>query len=187
MNGPWSLEDVIMDMLETKQGPDLDVLRHGVEVHQRYRDLLRLLRGRKPVMYWDLPDWFMKAAKLIPKQERFQDMRRFHLFHDCGKPYSMQIEDGNKRFPDHEKVSGQVSRKLKFKENISQMIELDMICHKTTSEEFEQYKNHPLLPSLLLTSIAEVYANNRLFGGFDSESFKIKHKKVLSRLKQILE
>lgn len=186
MNGPWSLEDVLMDMSATKQH-DQNILDHGIDVHQRYRDLLRLIKGRPTLCYWNLPEWFKDTIKLLPKLQYFQDMRRYHLFHDCGKPYCKKVIDGKVSFPNHEIESFKVSKKLHFKENITKMIELDMICHKSNSEVFSKHIKDPLLPSLLLTALAEVYANNRLFGGFESESFKIKHKKILSRIKQILE
>lgn len=186
MNGPWSKEDVMMDMMNTEQCPGIDMLRHGMLVHERYRDLLRYLLGRPTKYRWMLPEWFKGAAKLIEKQEHFSTMRTYQLFHDCGKPYARKVgEDGKVRYPDHANISHNVARRIHLPDTVCQLIQLDMVCHGPT-EEFEKHLDNPLLPSLLLTAVAEIYANSVLFGGCDDERFKIKHKKILSRVKRLI-
>lgn len=187
MRGPWSLEDVLMDMMDTQQGCQT-ILQHGIKVHERYRDLLRYLLGRWTVYEWKLPPWFDKAIKLIPKLESFQTMRKYHIFHDCGKPYAIRYDvGGHVSYPEHERVSKEVAAKLKFDEKTKTLIEMDMFCHRSDADTFKKELKNPLLPSLLFTALAEVYANGELFGGFDTDSFKMKQKKILSRFKQLLD
>lgn len=62
-----------------------------------------------------------------------------------------------------------------------------MLIHCGSSEQIESmfYENKNLLINLCFSSYAEIISNCSMFGGKDSISFKIKHKKLVQRIKQI--
>ena len=171
-----------MDMNNTEQCPGLTILQHGIKVHERYRDLLRYIKGRPTKYQWMLPAWFSQLK--IPKLQHFATMRKYQIYHDCGKCYGRIEKDGKIHFPKHEEISYHVAKKLKFSDTVCELIRLDMVCHRT--DGFADHLENPLLPSLLLTALAEVYANSEMFGGCETDSFKIKHKRILNRIKMTM-
>ena len=63
-----------------------------------------------------------------------------------------------------------------------------MIFHKLSSEDLDLWiennkTNKYLIASLYITAIAEVIANSSMFGGINSDSFKIKRKKTIKNIK----
>jgi len=187
-------------MKTCEQARGLSIYQHGLDVANRYRDLYEYLETGKTVYKWDIPEESLLETPVLyrvalpPK-----DVRTYHIFHDCGKPYCLTIDaDGKKHFPNHAAESARVFREL-FIENrefdatkdsglllmTEQLIKLDMWAHTCRGEEITEFCKHPLAPTLLLTAWAEIHANAEMFGGFESTSFKIKRKhlaKVTRRL-----
>jgi hypothetical protein len=51
--------------------------------------------------------------------------------------------------------------------------------------EIDEFIKHPEAITLLLAGLAEVHSNAKMFGGIDSESFKIKWSQINKRGKAI--
>jgi len=184
---PQSKDDLLMDMLECEQRKNVCVLGHGKNVHKNYRKILRQLKGRRnffPV--FELPDFFENpdiTQFILKNQLRFQDVREYQIFHDCGKPYCRSVgDDGKVHFKDHEKISAEVARLVKFNPTVISLIENDMLFHK---ENFSGViaNNVKLHCTLALTAIAELYENSVTF---EEISFKIKRKKIFSNIKKMV-
>jgi hypothetical protein len=58
-----------------------------------------------------------------------------------------------------------------------------MDFHTLKNEQLEHIANSKYGFSLYLTAWAELIANSKMFGGYDSVSFKIKRKKLIKSLK----
>lgn len=182
---PQSKDDLLMDMLECEQRKNLCVLGHGKNVHKNYRKILRQLKDRRnfyPV--FDLPEWNPDVVQFILKNQlRFQDVREYQIFHDCGKPYCRSVDfDGKVHFKDHEKVSAKVARLVKFNPIVISLIENDMLFHRENFSDITE-NNVKLHCTLALTAIAELYENSVTF---EEISFKIKKKKIFNNIKKMV-
>ena len=65
------------------------------------------------------------------------------------------------------------------------LIRLDMKIHTLKADEIEEFIQHPEAITLLLAGLAEVHSNAKMFGGLESDSFKIKWKHINKRGKMI--
>jgi hypothetical protein len=165
-------------MISCEQAPGVNMLQHGEQVAARYADLHSLLTTLIPPKFeWHLPfkqsDILCKLAKLALTPEQ---ARTYHVMHDCGKPFCLEVgEDGKRRFPNHAAMSEQAFKQIYPDDLLSaRLIGKDMLCHLTKSAGIEVLVNDEDFPTLLLTAWAEVHTNAAMFGGTSSDSFKIK-------------
>lgn len=143
-------------------------------------------------MEWKLPDWF-DLSFLLPLCPNVELMETYHVYHDCGKPYCLTIDDeGKQHFPDHARVSASIWRVNGGDEGVARLIQHDMDMHILKPSDAGDYKHLDLAPALLLTALSELHANAAMFGGLESTSFKIKFKSLnkvgrnlISRIKEL--
>lgn len=178
---------LLEQMRSCEQMPGLSVLAHGEMVAARYSELIGYLRDGKPLSSeWRLPDWIydpMILTRLLPDDL----MENYQIFHDCGKPACLVIdEDGKRRFPNHAQVSKEIWLSLGGDERVGELIGMDMDAHLLKDEGVAEFAARPQAVALLLTALAEVHSNAAMFGGIESTSFKIKWKTLDKRGKAIL-
>ena len=168
----------------------VDMLQHGRMVHHWYNNLI----GEFPEVTARIPDWFdfMISAHIDILHKFEQEIRTYHVYHDCGKPFC--VPDGKRKYPDHARKSKEVWENLDRMgrmdllmidhRKIAFWMEHDMIIHTykpgTIESDFLEsgiWKKEDAV-ILLLTALAECHANATMFGGFQSDSFKAKVKKV---------
>jgi hypothetical protein len=143
----------------------------------RFRDLM----NPNPNMVWRLPTWFTEhaawiRAKLAPDFDR---LRTYQQWHDCGKPYARTVDaDGKVHYPDHAAISARLWRELGGDPTIGDLIEQDMACHTLRPPEAAAFAANPNALALLVTALCELHANASMFGGMQSDSFKIKWKRL---------
>ena len=146
-------------------------------VADRFKDLL----SDNPKMTWVLPDWFIKnksfiIGQILPFEEQ---ILIYQQWHDCGKPYCKVIDaEGRIHYPDHAGVSGSIWNSLGGDALIGEFIARDMECHLLKPSEAKEYAKKPHAIIMLISALCETHANAQMFGGFDSESFKIKYKRL---------
>ena len=63
---------------------------------------------------------------------------------------------------------------------------MDMDAHLLKSDGVAEFAARPQATALLLTALAEVHSNAAMFGGADSDSFKIKAKHLDRRGGQVM-
>lgn len=150
---------------------------HGSIVAARFKDLM----SPTPAMEYQLPQWytenkdFIKAA-LIPKMD---DICTYQLWHDLGKPYCRTVdEDGKIHYPNHADISAEIWEHLGGDREIGQLIRDDMLCHQLRTSDAEAFASNPNALILLVTALCELHANATMFGGYQSDSFKIKYKRL---------
>lgn len=169
---------------------DQNVLEHGIAVTQAFNVLMQALHTGEAPDGWRIPAWLM--AKSVREQfiERCLPadvLYWYQRYHDCGKPYCLVLDaDGRSHFPDHAAVSERVWRECGGDPEVGQLIGLDMAIHLASAEEMAELAKLPQAPSLFLTALAEVHANAKMFGGFESTSFKAKAKHLDRRGKQLI-
>ena len=142
-----------------------------------------------------------EAYNKIIKEERFNYlliyqydpilMRHYHLYHDCGKSYCKVIDkQGKIHYPDHANKSAQIHAKHFDAPEANWLIKNDMIFHSCKGEELKEWMNEntpQVIASLYLTAWSEIMANAQLFGGLESDTFKIKKKRLIQHGKKIEE
>lgn len=183
-------QQLIEDMTACEQTKGMSVLQHGQLVSEYYRDLISHLRNKTPLKYqWRIPEWVIEKKDLI-FDHLYDDstMARYHVHHDCGKPYCRTVdEEGKQHFPDHANVSYEVWNKL-FPDDktVAILIKSDMDIHCLKSEDLHEFSINPHAVSLILTGLSEIHANASMFGGIESTSFKIKWKQIDKRGRQVI-
>jgi len=171
--------DLIKAMTYCEQAPGYSIYKHGTDVADRYADLWATLKGNGRMEWSFKPDILEKLKSIQEKAIRPDAAHDYHVFHDCGKPYCLQVdEDGRRHFPGHAQISSSTWASLYPEDHTTiELMRLDMWCHTAKAEDREHIAKHPLGPTLILTAYAELHANAAvLFGGFDTDSFKIKRK-----------
>lgn len=176
-----SVADLIYDMSQTEQTQGQSVLDHGISVHKYYLDLLNKLTTGESKFEWKLPEWLTENSDFILKNQcKLSILQEYQLFHDCGKPYCLTIdEEGKKHFPDHANKSYETYLSYFNNQHVANLIKSDMDIHLLKPSEVEEWmqdKDPKFVLSLLLTTLSELHSNANMFGGIDSTSFKIKFK-----------
>ena len=177
---------LLLDMSRCWQSKELgvSVLDHGLDVWSNLLDILHM-----DYKEMEIPDKLRKSFFHILTHESavlpVNSIKRYVIYHDCGKPYCRIVDEhGRQHFPRHAEVSAMTYRQTFPNECvvISNLIYLDMLFHTETADKIESM-NLPQewINTLLLAAVAEVNSNAQMFGGYDSDSFKIKFKKINRR------
>ena len=184
MNFAKSLDELLIEMKACEQAPNLNMLQHGELVHEKYNMLMQQLK-----------DGTVKHAELLSLYEKFKSklpppsvLKAYHVMHDCGKSLCLEIgEDGKRRFPNHAEISAK-QYELIFPNDqfTTNLIRKDMDFHTLRGEELDVLCKHPLAPILYFTAWAEIMANAEMFGGIESDSYKIKAKRLIQACKKLL-
>lgn len=188
--------------MATPHGPS-DALAHGSQARSYWYAILVHLRkvvhgdnartsGRfmtpEHIASVMLPSWAStpaQAAWLLNAIEKhpLSVIENYLRMHDCGKAFCMTLGDNGKpHYPDHAQVSARVWLKAGGLAIVAELMAKDMLVHTISAADCESFAADPLAPVLLIAALAEIHANAvPIFGGFDSDSFKIKFKQIERR------
>lgn len=172
------------------------VAEHGRSVAQHYLDLLQHIDDRKPALYeWKLPSW-VHSPFILNHQLPFQTVMTYLIMHDCGKPYCRTVdEEGRQHFPDHASVSKEVFNHVRTTsgyvysrddELVARLIGEDMDAHLLKAEGVDEFALRETAPTLLLSALAELHSNAKMFGGMESIGFKSKWRNLNRRGKALV-
>lgn len=166
-------------MKNCEQMKGLSVLEHGQSVHSYFIDLYNHIMFDKELKYeWNLPDWVFNKD-LWNLIEDLETIKNYQIFHDCGKPFCLTIDDdGKKHFPDHAAVSHEIWSKFSNNKTEKKLILHDMDIHILRGKDIDDFCSLSIAPTLLITGLCELHSNASMFGGIESTSFKIKFKNI---------
>lgn len=135
-----------------------------------------------------LPDWFKKHHEvLVSLQLPLKKVKNYIIYHDCGKHLCEIHDEKGVHYPNHENVSADYWIKNGGDELVSKLIRNDMFFHTCTAIELDETNLSEFeLATLLVSALAEIHANAEIFGGIDSQSFKIKYKQIDRRGKNYI-
>ena len=177
-------EKLIYDMKKCLQTTGMSVYRHGELVVENYNKILNILNEDKKDNNVRLPN---NLKLLLPFLLDRDIIKTYQLFHDCGKPYCLVVdEEGKRHFPNHAIISKMAWEKIYGKDDISELIGMDMDIHLLKNDGIPEFSNRKQWATLVLTGLAEIHANSEIFGGIDSISFKIKYKQIVKRYNAII-
>jgi hypothetical protein len=170
-------------MQECIQSKDQTVLEHGLSVWEYTK---KLISGNWQGL--NIPDWFSENHAYIVNNLHPTDIvKRYNIYHDCGKPYCLTEDEQGRHFPDHANVSKDIWNLNSGDKLVGDLIGWDMCLHTQTAEEILAHNwDIRTAFTLLVTALAEIHSNAQMFGGIDSTSFKIKWKKINQRGKMLL-
>lgn len=163
------------------------ILEHGEAVARTFKELYYSGSANYlPEIISDNQEWLLS---LCPDTDTLET---YHIFHDCGKPSCLTIDEaGRRHFPNHAMLSARDWLVAGGDRYIGRLIERDMDMHTLKLADVPAYKHLDIAPTLLLTAWAELTANANMFGGTDSISYKIKAKAltkisraIINRLKE---
>lgn len=167
------------------------VWEHGVSVQNYLFDLINHLETGEQTKYqWRLPEWLLEHKQFILSNlVSKEDLEIYTLYHDCGKPLCIEYDAEERRhFPNHAEVSYNTFKSLFDNETVADLILHDMDLHCLKAEGIDDFiKNTNNIPALMITALAELHSNASMFGGIESDSFKIKYKSLEKRSKQIIQ
>ena len=140
---------------------------------------------------WRIPSWLLLNKDFILKNlHSTAIINRYTIFHDIGKPFCKTIDEkGVVHFFEHEKVSFEIYSKVFNDPIVSRLILKDMDLHKMKMDNLKDYvmNNKEDIITQLIVSLAEIHANASIMGGLETESFKIKYKKLDKIGKRVIE
>jgi len=165
----------------------LSVLQHGMMVARYFDDLRHhVLHGNSLKYDWRLPEWATDTRlwdHLLP----LPLVRRYQIYHDAGKPICRTMDtDGRVHFPHHAAISAAVWLRIEGDPQVARLMAMDMELHTMGAEQIPRFSREPEAATLLLTALAEIHANAAMFGGGNSDSFKMKWKHLNRRGKALL-
>lgn len=180
-----ALRRLYEDMEECEQTYDQSVMDHGRSVRLTFLRLIDFLRFETTPNKWRIPDWLNQNRAYILEQIQpyMYEIERYLVMHDCGKPY---CPEGPQRFTDHANISADTFSKFTDNQLILDLIRNDMWVHTMKASEIPAFVESGLALILLLSGLAEIHANAEMFGGIESDSFKIKYKQLDRRGKAVL-
>ena len=163
----------------------MSILDHGLDVREYFCELKEFIVNNKSLTKnWKFPSW-ISNENIYKFFISYNDeiARYYQIYHDCGKPFCIIFdENGNKHFPNHAKISAQKwkehAQNFKYCDEIANLIEHDMDAHTIRSNEYFTFISQKNCILLLLTALCEIHSNSNMFGDIDSDSFKIKFKKI---------
>ena len=159
------------------------ILEHGQAVHKQLLGLIKnpeTIHGLKTLT---------TEQVCILRDNMIQDswtLESYTVMHDMGKPFCKQDDS----FPDHANKSFEYWNTISSNKQVAELIKYDMLFHtaRTKEELFNSGLSFKVLCTLGMTALAELQSNAvTLFGGFDSDSYKIKRKRLEKNLKFLLE
>lgn len=171
--------ELIEQMSKCYQFENMNMLQHGEAVHEAYLQLIVQLEGGEVII--ELPPLIQELYdKLKHKLEDAETIRKYQIYHDCGKHLCRVIgEDGKQRFPNHAYYSALQYINVFGVSVGSVLVIRDMDFHTMKGDELVDLCKQPIAITLYLTAWAELIANSKMFGGYDSTSFKIKRKALI--------
>ncbi len=172
-------------MQSCEQTKGVSVLEHGLMVEKvLFEEIIPFLKEEKE-LEWKLPEWLLKnKKKILASLPSEYVLRKYTRFHDIGKPWCLTVdENGKNHFPNHAEES--YKRYLEIFPNktlVANLILNDMTIHKLKDCEVDCFvKTNKQFLTHLLVGFAEIVANSKMFGGFESDSYKIKYKHLERR------
>lgn len=178
-------------MKTTYQFGDIDMIQHGEMVFTEYEKIMKAIRSKNTQYFEEIGfqfDWdFIETLAKYQYDE--ETMKSYQIYHDCGKHLSKTIDENGKiHYPNHAFHSSQLYGEYFDNEIAQDLILKDLNFHTFKCEEMTdwlQSENVQTLCSLYLTAWAEIIANSSMFGGIESDSFKIKRKRLIQHGKKL--
>ena len=188
-NHPALFRELMTEAMQLTPQGSSSVTKHCEASEQAFVRLASHLKAGQ-VEALAVPAWMAtyQAELAQVAQEHGALLRQYLAWHDCGKPFCLTYDEaGRPHFPGHAAVSARVWVDGGGSVRAAGLMAQDMDLHVLRAEEAEDFARRPDAALLLLAGVASLHANAADFGGTESDSFKIKFKRLSSRGQRICE
>ena len=173
-------------MRQCAQTPTANVLEHGFSVARYFLELRdHVLNGTELKYEWKLPEWIYDE-QLWNDLFDIRTILRYHIYHDCGKPFCRIEDEKGHHFPNHAEWSYNIWKECGQDEQEALLMKMDMDLHLMRPGQEKEFAHRKEAATLLITNLCELHSNAAMFGGIESTSFKIKRKKLNKFGKRII-
>lgn len=173
-----------------EQMPGMSLYEHGADVYRALKDIMTGRIELHPIIADMLSD---SVFRELYDRGIIED---YLTWHDIGKPFCFcQDENCRWHFPNHAEISADIwvkshmiDSRLSYDNSIISYLmlhDLDLLIMKPS--EADLYEITKFTPTQILCAFAAIYSNAPMFGGLESESFKIKKKKLLKSCLKIIQ
>lgn len=165
------------------QTPGQNIYQHGLSVRDHLKRIIDFLHGKDSLSGWRIPSWLVSEKEfLLSRLLPWKVLETYTVYHDVGKPFCRTVDEhGKQHFPNHAEVSEKVWLDNGGDSQVGRLIRMDMDIHTIKAVHVPEFASRPEAVSLLLTGLAEVHSNAKMFGGIESTSFKIKFGQIDKR------
>ena len=161
---------------------NLTIYQHGLDVWTKFEELIDYLSSDTFDEYkHPIPQWIISHKDILLPIciKHLDEIKNYLIYHDCGKPFCLSTdEQGRRHFNNHAEISKQTFLKYCSNQFIADLIGKDMLCHITKPKDYQSIINDEHIEILLCSGLASIHSNAEMFGGFNSDSFKIKFKNL---------
>lgn len=170
------------------QTPTQNIYQHGISVRDHLYQIIAFLNDSDSLDGWRKPSWLSSEKEFIKsKLLPWNVLETYTVYHDVGKPFCrVEDENGKQHFPNHAEVSERIWLEYGGDIQVGKLIGMDMDIHTIKSLQVAEFASRAEAISLLLTGLAEVHSNAKMFGGIESTSFKIKFGQIEKRGQAII-
>lgn len=199
---PIQWEDIIQLMEVTEQFPGVSILEHGKDVYEKYLIISSNLVDLKNLnLDIKLPNFIQDYCYELNSFQLSSTLivRPYLLYHDCGKPFVVRVdEEGNKSFPGHSLQSKNIfsihykNYPEPEKDIVATLIGDDMDLHVIKADRVDEYVRYhkefnriDQLCTRLVAAFAEIWSNAEKLNQLDTDTYKIKFKRLEARGKKI--
>ena len=184
---PFTRDRLIEEMAACQQTPTQSVLEHGRSVWSHFQQLSdHLAHGTDLPPWWRVPAWAYSPG-LLDHLPSMAILEEYTIYHDAGKVVTRAVDaDGRHHFPDHAKATETLWLSVGGNPQAARLMGMDMDAHLLKADGIHEFASRPEAPALLLVALAEVHSNAAMFGGTNSDSFKIKAKHLEKRGRQVM-
>jgi hypothetical protein len=170
-------------MKDCQQTSVQSIYEHGVSVKIHVFQLINYLKTLSIPDGWRLPEWLTQyRTQILESLCPLNIIEQYAIYHDCSKPYCRIVDDkGKQHFPNHAEMSYQLWLEIGGNKEVASLIKMDMDIHLLKDIGVLDFCKKPQAITLLLTGLAEIHSNSKMFGGIESSSFKIKYKQIERR------
>lgn len=165
------MEELKATMMSGEQSPGVDYYAHGLQVRDKFCELMNLMKEGKaaqhlpskdPPFRWSLPKWIVQHQKQIFEQLQSKQSlyETYQTWHDCGKPFVKQVDKNNDvHYPDHAAVSAAAWLAAGGDEQIANLIRDDMIPHnlRTVAEARQLALHNSNFLILMVTAVCALH------------------------------
>lgn len=170
-------------MEQCYQTPGQNIYQHGLSVRDHLKQIFDFLQDKNSLEGWRIPSWLLSEKDfLLSKVLPWEVLETYTVYHDVGKPFCRTVdENGKQHFPNHAQISERIWLEHGGDTQVGRLIGMDMDIHTIKAAQVPEFASRPEAISLLLTGLAEVHSNAKMFGGIESTSFKIKFGQIEKR------
>lgn len=176
-------------MSRCEQAPGYSTFQHGLDVMKNYKAISAYLGGAAWPFTAPPPKWIVEFGSSLRLHDALVS-EVYTIYHDCGKwaCWTVSAVTGESHFPNHAHTSKTVFDEYFNMPVAARLVGYDMVIHTASADQIDEFLKVWSVEdacTLMVSALAEIHANAKMFGGYDSLSFKVKNTHAAKRSMRI--